>query len=99
MIELKIDKFKNGKVSFYISRQDEEDYNRLYDEPFTLKLSDGFEYTLKSCVFPDFYREKEFKELFVRGENRGGDYCKIIVSMSEYLNIFELVKKYNEKFS
>ena len=99
MIELKIVEFKNGKVTFYISRQDEEDYERLDDEPFTLKLSDGFEYTLKSCVYPSFYRGTEVKELFVRGENRSSDYYKIKVSISEYLIVFELVKKYNEKFS
>ena len=98
MIELKVCEFKNGKVTFYISRQDEEDYNRLNDKPFALKLSDGFEYTLKTCAYPAFYREKEVKEFFVRGDNRSDDYDKIRVSISEYLNIYELVKKYNEEF-
>ena len=98
MIELKVDKFENGNVVFHIEEQDVEDYNRLDDKPFTVKLSDGSEYKLKSCAYPAFYREKAVKELFVRGENRGCDYDEITVSISEYLNIFELVKKYNEKF-
>ena len=77
MIELKVDKFEEGKVTFYISRQDKEDYERLCYKPFTLKLSDGFEYILKTCVYPDFYRGTEVKELFVRGDNRSNDYDKI----------------------
>ena len=98
MIELKIDKFEKGKVTFHISRQDLEDYKRLYDKPFALKLSGGFEYILKTCVGPSFYRGTEVKELFVRGDDRSSDYYKIKVSISEYLNIYELVNKYNEEF-
>ena len=98
MIELKIVKFKDGKVAFYIEGQDLEDYARLHDEPFTLKLSDGFEYKLESCIYPS-YGGKEVRELFVLcGNNRRSEYDTIRVGVSEYLNIFELVKKYNETF-
>ena len=100
MIELKVDEFKDCKVTFHISRQDKEDYKRLNAKPFTLKLSDGSEYKLESsCSFPYFYGEKAVKELCVRGDNRSSDYDRISVSISEYLNIFVLVQKYNEKFS
>lgn len=96
MIELTVDEFKNRRVTFHISKQEAEDYKRLKQKPFLLELSDGFEYTLKTCMYPSFY--KEDKELFVRGENEKMD-CRILeVSLSEYLIIFELVKKYNEKF-
>ena len=86
-------------MSFHIERQDKEDYYRLHDKPFALKFSDGFEYTLNTSVYPYFYRGTELKELFVRGGNRSNDYDSIKVSISEYLNIYELVKKYNEEFS
>ena len=95
MIELKVDFCVNGYVTFHIERQDEEDYKRLYNKPFIVKLSDGSEYELKTCAYPAFYREKELKQLFVRGENSGCDYDEITVSISEYLNIFELVQRYN----
>ena len=95
MIELKIDKFEKGKVTFYISRQDEEDYDRLHDKPFTLKLSKRF-YHLKSRGFIGFY--PKFYTFFIRGNCKDRDYRRITVRISEYLNIFELIKKYNETF-
>ena len=96
MIELKVDEFENGIVSFYISRQDEEDYDRLSKQYFSFEIS-GVKFLIRSGGYPNFYSDD--KEFFVRGTIRELDYTRIKVSISEYLIIFELVKKYNEKFS
>ena len=96
MIELKVDKFENGKVTFYISRQDKEDYDRLHYKPFTFKLSDGFNYNLESEGFMNFY--PEIHTFCVRGLMKDRDYIRQEVSFSEYLIIYELVNKYNEVF-
>ena len=96
MLELKVDKFENGKVTFYIERQDEEDYERLNDENVTFKLSDGFIYRLESCGFISFY--PELHTFCVRGAFKDRDFERIEVAFSEYLIIYELVNKYNEEF-
>lgn len=93
MIELKVDKFENGKVTFYISRQDEEDYKRLRSV-FSITLSDGFNYCLESEGFMDFY--PAIHTFCVRGVYKDRDYIRKEVDFSEYLIIYELVKKYNE---
>ena len=93
MIELKVDKFENGRVFFYIERQDEEDYDRLSKQYFSFEIS-GVK--IISGGYPNFYSDD--KEFFVRGTIRELDYTRIEVSISEYLIIYELVKKYNEKF-
>ena len=92
MIELKVDEFKNGKVTFHISRQDKEDYKRLSYNPFYLTLSDGKEYRLNSMNFPDYLN----RGLMVRGWDSTRDNQKIIVPFKEFIKIFELVKKYNK---
>ena len=101
MIELKIDKFEKGKVVFHIERQDEEDYDRLSDrlndKPVAFKLSDGFNYYLESRGFIEFYPNTH--TFYVRGTIRELDYTRIEVSIAEYLIIYELINKYNEKFS
>ena len=96
MIELKVDKFENGKVTFYISRQDKEDYDRLHYKPFTFKLSDGFNYNLESKCFIEFC--PNIHTFYVRGSYKAEDYSRIEVAFSEYLIIYELVNKYNEEF-
>ena len=95
MIELKVDEFENGNVSFHIERQDKEDYDRL-QEQFCLFEINGVKFIIVSGCYPTFYSDD--KLFFVRGTIREEDYKRIRVSISEYLNIFELVKKYNEKF-
>ena len=92
MIELKIDKFKNGKVTFHISRQDKEDYARLGYKPFCLTLSDGKKYWLFASCCPDYFNG----QLFVRGKDSSKDNRKIIVKFTEFLKIFELLKEYNK---
>ena len=94
MIELKIDKFIGGKVSFHISRQDKEDYEKLRCKPFNLTLSDGKKYQLYSSYFPNYYYGD--KCFFVRGRESHKDNTKIIVPFTVFLKIFELVKEYNE---
>ena len=93
MIELKVDFCVNGYVTFHIERQDEEDYVRLDDKPFTLKLSEGF-YHLKSRGFIGF--NTKIYTFFVRGNCKDKEYRRIVVSISNYLIIYKLVKKYNE---
>ena len=93
MIELKIDEFKNGKVTFHISRQDKEDYEKLYNKTFKVKFQDGKEYWLCSGYHPAFYKEE--KEFFVRGRDKTRDNQKMIVEFTDFLKIFELVKEYN----
>ena len=97
MIELKVDKFEKGKVTFHISRQDEEDYERLSDIPVAFKLSGGFNYYLESKGFIEFY--PNIHTFYVRGNYKEKDFKRIKVAFSEYLIIYELVNKYNEKFS
>lgn len=92
MIELKIDKFEKGKVTFHISRQDAEDYQRLRCKPFILKLSDGKEYWLFSSCCPGYLN----RDFFVRGKDSSMDNTKMIVEFTEFLKIFELLKEYNE---
>lgn len=96
MIKLKVDKFEKGKVVFHISKQDEEDYDRLHNKPVALKLSDGCNYYLESEGFIEFY--PNLHTFYVRGSYKEKDFKRIKVAFSEYLIIFELVKKYNEKF-
>ena len=95
MIKLKVDKFEKGKVTFHISRQDLEDYEKLI-RVFSTKLSDGFSYYLESCGFIGFY--PELHTFCVRGFNKERDFERIEVAFSEYLIIYELVNKYNEEF-
>ena len=95
MIELKVDDFLEGKVSFHIERQDEEDYKRLSQQYFPFEIN-GTNFVIVSGAYPSFYSED--KHFFVRGNIKEEDYRRIRVSIAEYLNIFELVKKYNEKF-
>ena len=94
MIELKIDEFKNGKVTFHISRQDKEDYKRLSYNPFYLTLSDGKEYGLNSMNYPTYHNGEKY--FFVRGTNSEMDNTKMIVEFAEFLKIFELLKEYNK---
>lgn len=93
MIELKVDKFEDGKVTFHIERQDKEDYDRLRSV-FSIKLSDGFTYCLNSEGFMDFY--PGIHTFCVRGVFKDRDYIRKEVEFSEYLIIYELVKEYNE---
>ena len=93
MIELKIDKFKNGKVIFHISWQDKEDYERLKVAPFSLTLSDGKEYCLCSNCYPAYNNGDKY--FFVRGWDSSMDNTKIMVTFADFLKIFELVKEYN----
>ena len=90
MIELKVDSCVNGMVSFHISRQDKEDYDRLN----VIGGRRYGKYRLISANYPEV-RERNF---FVRGDYKEKDTERIKVAFSEYLIIFELVKKYNEKF-
>ena len=91
MIELKIDEFKDGSVTFHISRQDVADYQRLRHGPFILKLSDGKEYWLFSSCCPGYLN----RDFFVRGSDSSMDNHKINVTFAEFLKIFELLKEYN----
>ena len=94
MIELNIDEFRDGVVTFHISRQDKEDYEKLRGKPFPLILSDGKEYGLYSGYFPAYRHQEEI--LFVRGEDSSMDNTKMIVEFTEFLKIFELLKEYNK---
>ena len=96
MIELKVDEFENGKVSFHISRQDAEDYDRLQKQSCSFEIN-GIKFFIISGTYPSFYSDDKY--FFVRGDLTEADSDRIEVDFSEYLNIFELVKKYNEKFS
>ena len=96
MIELKIDEFEDGYVTFHISRQDKEDYKRLNTKMRTFEIN-GTNFNILKYNYPDFYiKDRSF---FVRGNCKEEDFRRIEVSISEYLIIVELIKKYNEKFS
>ena len=94
MIELKVDEFKDCKVTFHISRQDKEDYEIL-SKSCSFEIN-GTKFFIVSSALPTFFIEEKY--FFVRGIFKEKDYERIEVSMSEYLIIYELVKKYNEKF-
>ena len=96
MIELKIDEFEDGFVTFHISRQDKEDYKRLNSEMRTFEIN-GTYFNILKFNYPAFYIED--RNFFVRGDYKDRDTERITVAFSEYLIIFELVKKYNKKFS
>ena len=95
MIELKIDDFRNGKVTFHISRQDEEDYDKLRGVFVPLTLSDGKKYWLYSGYSPNYFYGEE-NCFFVRGFDSTRDNQKIMVEFTEFLKIFELLKEYNK---
>ena len=94
MIELKIDEFKEGKVIFHISRQDEEDYEKLRYKPFLLTLSDGKVYGLFSDRFPQYY--ERHRRFFVRGREGSENEKEITVKLTDYLNIIELLQFYHK---
>ena len=96
MIELTVDEFKEGKVTFHISRQDVEDYKRLDHNPFSLILSDGKYYHLNSINYPDYNNVNKY--FFVRGWDSSMDNMKIMVEFTDFLKIFELLKEYNKYF-
>ena len=96
MIELKVDEFEKGKVSFHISRQDKEDYDRLQKQFCSFEIN-GIKFLIISGSYPSFYSDD--KQFFVRGDFKENDYDIMEVSIAEYLIVFELIKKYNEKFS
>ena len=96
MIELKVDEFEDGYVTFHISRQDKEDYKRLNSNMRTFEIN-GTDFNILKFNYPAFYIED--RNFFVRGNFKERDFERIKVAFSEYLIIFELVKKYNEKFS
>lgn len=87
MIELKIDKFEDGKVSFHIERQDEEDYDRL-------RILGGRlygKYRLMSASYPEI-RGRDF---FVRGWDESLNNVKCCVDFNDYLDIYDSIKAYN----
>lgn len=94
MIELKVDKFENGKVVFHIERQDIEDYIRLKKCAKQIKLDNGKIYLLQSAGYPEINNKK----FFVRGVMSNYDENCITTSLNNYLNIFECIKKYNNEF-
>ena len=96
MIELKVDSCVNGKVSFHISRQDLEDDLRLIKQSCSFEIN-GIKFFVASGAYPSFYSEDKY--FFVRGNCKEEDFKRIEVDFSEYLIAYELVKKYNEKFS
>ena len=71
--------------------------SRSFQHSDTIVEINGIKFFIVSGAYPSFYSED--KQFFVRGELKAEDYRRIKVSFSEYLIIFELVKKYNEKFS
>ena len=93
MIELKVDKFEDGIVTFYISRQDVEDYDRLKVSRYFC-LDNGKIYSLQSCRYP----ATDVKKLFVRGLSKERDETLLRTDFCDYLNIFECIKKYNKEF-
>lgn len=93
MIELKVHKFEDGIVTFYISRQDKEDYKILKEERYVC-LDNGKIYSLQSCRHPTL----DIKKLFVRGLSKERDETLLRTDFCDYLNIFECIKKYNKEF-
>ena len=87
MIELKIDKFKDGFVTFHISRQDEEDYEKLND----VGGRRCGKYRLISHIYPEI-RGRNF---FVRGQDKSLNETICCVKFDEYLDIYESIKAYN----
>ena len=86
MIELKIDEFKNGKVEFHISKQDDF---ILPEEGvkcgrFTIKKECNPEVRLFNNIF------------FIRGNCRGLDNEKMCVSINDYIDIFSSISIFNE---
>ena len=87
MIELKIDEFKNGKVTFHISRQD----NFLLPEEgvkcgrFIIKKDCHPEARLKYNIF------------FIRGSARSLDNKEMCVSINDYIDIFSSISIFNNK--
>ena len=91
MIELKVDKFKEGMVTFHISHQDEEDYVILR-EGFYRNIK-GTEYELRSLLYPAYHQEGL---LFVRGVKDTFDEVTMECLLEIYLDLLELTKEYNK---
>lgn len=95
MIELVVDEFSGGEVVFHISRQDKEDYNKLYKKRSF--ICDGKKISLRSIGYPDirFVSEDELTFL-VRGGCKRYDEKKITVELQEYLVLYRAVLDYNK---
>ena len=96
MIELKIDEFRDGKVTFHISHQDEEDYEKLRNAPFLFPISDGKVYGLFSDRYPQYY--ERHRRFFVRGREGSENEKEITVNLTDYLNIIELLQFYHKTY-
>ena len=87
MIELKVDKFENGYVTFHISRQDKEDYERLRGG----RIIRYGKYRLLSNGYP----EVRGWDFFVRGRDQRKNETRCCVDFNDYLDIYESIKAYN----
>lgn len=87
MIELKVDKFQKGIVTFHIARQDKKDYDRLYRKLFCHQ-----DFYLTSAYSP-FCTENMFG---VRGSCKELDEKKLEVDIGMYIKICCVVKKFND---
>ena len=94
MIELKVDKFKKGIVTFHISHQDEEDYEILR-EGFYRNIKDT-EYELRSLLYPAYHHQGKEVILFVRGVKDIFDELTMECLLEIYLDLLTLIKEYNK---
>lgn len=85
MIELKVDEFKDGLVTFHIERQ----------EYFKLGI-DGMQcgvYRIKKECYPEF--RKHQKIFFVRGQQKSKNKLQMKAFIQDYLDLIESINIFN----
>ena len=92
MIELKIEDFKDGIVTFHISRQDKDDYEKCNPSPFRIKM-EGKQYFIISQKYPCY--QEGLNTFYIRGKNFVKDEQVMSCTIGGYLNLVKLLEMYN----
>ena len=102
MIEITADEFRDGLVTFHISRQDAEDYKYFASDK--VYEFDG-EIIEVGCAFlPDYYNYirtengKSVSKFFLRGTNRKSDEINMKATINDYLLLNKFVNFYNKDY-
>lgn len=100
MIEITADEFRDGLVTFHISRQDAEDYKYFASEKVFEIEGEIIEV---GCEFlPDYYirteNGKSVSKFFLRGKDKKQDESKLKATIDDYLLLNKFVNFYNKEY-
>ena len=100
MIEITADEFREGLVTFHISRQDKEDYKYFASDKVYEFEGEIIEV---GCEFlPDYYirteNGKSVSKFYLRGTNKKSDEIKMKATIDKYLLLNKFVNFYNKEY-